>query len=65
MLISLIGGAEMDCTHNVFLQKGEGLRLVMKTDLCLEELLDAVKGSYPEQVLVITDQSGEILFRTR
>jgi hypothetical protein len=55
----------MDCKHRVFIQDGERLRLVMETDLCLDELLDAVKSRYSDQVLVIADSSDTILFSTR
>jgi hypothetical protein len=56
----------MDCRHSVFIVTGGSLRLVMTTDMCLEDILEAVNYRYDGYQVVINDNlTNQEVFRTR
>jgi len=55
----------MDCRNKVYVLHSEVYQLVMETDLCIEDILEAIKPHYRNYKVLITDDSGKTLFKTR
>jgi len=51
--------------NKVYILHNQGYQLVMETDLTIDEILDAIYPYYRKHKVLITDVSGEILFKTR
>ncbi len=54
----------MECRNTVYLLYPEGYKPVMKTSLCIEDILEAMKKNYEGFSVLVTDDFGTVLYKT-